>query len=267
MTAAMDLLDRRVLAAFRLRDPLGRPVGQRLVASAPGLDLMGKGAGEWVVTRADALPTHHLTFAGQPAAPAIGSVDALVSIKAFGGKFMSRDFTLKLPRDPDPSHRDQANSLFRWHEVVMPFGTTASLAGMAASALVTVTRKSDHFPIEGAIVRMRPNGNRGEAIGVTNAAGEALLALQTVPLSNSGGGANVTPDLNAKFDTIVDPDLVSFNDPADLASAQRRSLARMSGFVDPDDVVARLSGSATPPATVKIAAGQLRTTTLSWSAP
>ena len=267
MSAAMDLLDRRVLGAFKARDPLGRPVGQRLIASAPGLDLMEKRPGEWVITRAAALPDHHVSFNSQPSAPAIGSRVQRISIKAFGQHHNSRDFSLALPRDPDPGHRDQANSLFRWHEVTVPFGTGVSVAGMAARLLVTVTRRSDDFLIEGAVVRMRPAGDRPETVGITNAAGEAMLAVHSVPLANSGGGASVTPDLDAKIDAIIDPDEMIFNDPAQLPEALRSAQSRMTGFIDPDDVIDRLDSRATNATTVKIAAGRLRTAAISWSAP
>lgn len=267
MSGALDLLDRRILGAFRVRDPLGRPAGQRLLASAEGLDLYEKRPGEWVVTRADALPGYDTAFTAQPGGTAIGSVAARVSLKAFEGDCLSRDFTLSLPRDPDPANRANANSLFRWHEVTMPFAPTAALPSMAAAALVSVTRQADGFLVEGALVRMRPSGNRGEAIGVTNASGEALLAVQNVPLANSGGGATVTTDLDAAIDVIVDPDTARFADPAQLVAAQRSALARMSGFADPDDIAVRLSGSASAPKTIAIAAGQTRTASLVWSAP
>ena len=102
---------------------------------------------------------------------------------------------------------------------------------------------------------------------LTDPAGDALLLVPGVPLASPGPGGTVRPDIAADLDTVIDPNLVRFNTDAGLDDARAAAAARLSNLIDPDDVETRLAATATAAMTVRIAAGQTRTATVSWVPP
>ena len=266
MSMSFDLLDRRVLAGFRIVDPLGRAISEAATVVVPGAKLLAKQPGHWVVLQADALPGHDRAFLAAPSTPSVGSQSLAIEIKSHSTRFLSRSATLRLPRDPNPANRDNANSLFRWANIALPFASAGAASSGVAMASIQVTRDTDNHRIEGAVVRLRATG-LPEQIGMTNAQGEAHLMIPSVPLAISGGGASVTANLAAQCDAIVDPALVRFHAPDALLAAKQAATARSSGFLDPDDLVTRLAASATAPVNLSIASGTSRAASIAWSPP
>jgi hypothetical protein len=146
-------------------------------------------------------------------------------------------------------------------------GPSALANGLVAALLVNVRRSTDGVAIEGALVRLRPEGGRPQARALTDPAGDALLLVPGVPLASPGPGGTVRPDIAADVDAVIDPNLVRFNTDSGLDDARAAAAARVSNLIDPDDVETRLAAAATPAMTLRIAAGQTRTATISWAPP
>ena len=266
MSVSFDLLDRRVLAGFRIVDPLGRAITDAADVTVPGAKLLTKQPGHWVVLEAGALPGHDREFSAPPAAPSVSSQSLAIEIKSHSNRFLSRSATLRLPRDANPANRDKANSLFRWADIVLPFASAGAASSGTALVSIQVTRDTDDHRIEGAVVRLRATG-LPEQIGMTNSQGEAHLVIPAVPLAISGGGASVTANLGAQCDAIVDPAMARFHAPDALLAAKQAANARRSRFVDPDELITRLAASATAPVNLSIASGTSRAASIAWSPP
>lgn len=260
-----EMVDRRVLGGIVFTDPFGRRVQSAVMArpADPAVKLMIKRPGEIVIIDAPGLHAHVAAFDAPPAAPALGSVGIMIDLKPVDPALGARRVTLKLPRNPDASQSDAVSTA-----MVVPLLAAAGgdLAGMAAAVRVNVCRSDDGRSIEGALVRLRPEGARPEVMALTDAAGDALLLVSGVPLANPGPGATVMPDIGGVIDAIVDPALALFHAPDAVQAARQAAGQRITGFIDPDDIVARIAAKATTPADVRIAPGQTRTANINWTA-
>lgn len=262
---AIELLDRRILAAIRFVDALGRQTRAPVsIVSPDGARLFQKRPGEWIISEAPGLAAYAAAFDAPPAAPPAGSIAVRLDCKPVDPAFSPRRFAIRLPRDPDP---DSAASLFRPIDLVLLPSPVAAFSGLAATLRVNVARADDGRLIEGALVRLRPDGGRPQARALTDAGGEALLLAGAIPIASPGPGAVVAGDFGASLDAIVDPALARFHAPADVMEARRDAGRRRRDFIDPDDVEARLAGAATPLQAIRIAAGATRVAAIKWSPP
>ncbi len=267
MATVFDYLDRRILGAVLLTDSFGRSLPEAVEISCNDADIWQKKPGELIVRSARGLDGHDRAFEEPPAVPAIGSQRIDVDIRTASSSYLSRRFALNLPLDPDPANQANDNSLFQYQRIIIPPSPSAQIVGGSAALLVRVTRMSDDYAIEGAVVRIRPSGSLPEVISLTNAIGEAMLIIPAVPLSSPGAGATVTGNYAAQVDAIIDPALVRFHAPEDHFSALREAGSRQRDFIDPDDVISRLSGSATAQQAVQLASGKTRSALIEWTPP
>lgn len=259
-----EMLDRRVLGGVVFTDPFGRrvlsPVAVR--AADPAVKLMAKRPGEIVVMDDPGLTAQTASFAPPVPPPALGSVKIILDLRPADPALGARRITLALPRNPDASQPDNASTAMIVPLLAAPGG---GLAGLAAAVRVSVTRSDDGRAIEGALVRLRPEGGRPEVWALTDAAGEALLLATGVPLASPGPGATVKSDIGGGVDAIVDPALARFHASADIQFARLAAGRRTSGFTDPDDLVARLAATATAPVDVRVAPGRTTTARIAWT--
>lgn len=268
MTAAVtfELLDRRVLGGLVFTDPGGRrvltAVDVRPVES--GVRLMTKRAGEIVIVDAPGLTAQTASFEPPKTPPALRSKTVRLDVRPADPGLGARRVSIKLPRNPDPTKPEPVSEPIAVPLLAAPGG---SLIGHMAAVYVNVRRADDGRAIEGAVVRLRPEGAHPEVLALSDAAGDALLPALGVPLASPGPGATVRPDIGGAVDAIVDPDLVRFHPPVEVQAARLAAAARRTGFVDPDDVIARLAASATPPVEVRVAPGKTGTATILWIQP
>jgi hypothetical protein len=264
VAVTFELLDRRALALLTFVDALGNEVTSPVSVAGEGVRFFAKRPGALVITDAPG-------FAGYAAAfdplPAVAATTIQLDLRPADPALSPRRFGLALPRDPDPdpARTILPGSLFQPVQVTLLPTPLSELRGMTAAFSVNVRRATDNARVEGALVRLRPEGGRPEAHAMTDAAGDALLLVPGVPLSSPGAGAVVRPDIAADLDAVVDPALALFHADADLAAARDAARRRMQGFIDPDDLATRLGAAATPAQTVRIQAGRTRTATISWT--
>lgn len=258
--------ERRILAAIVLLDALGNRVRVPVAASAQGGTIRQKEAGMLLVAGAPGLADHAARFAAPLGVPALGSVELAVDLVPSDPALARRAAVVPLPRDPDPAAAGNANSLFRPQEIVLWPSPLAAPTGLAAALRVTLRRADDRRRIEGAVVRVQPDG-RPPALALTDAAGEALLLVAGVPLATPGGGAVVLPDIGATVMARVDPAVARFHAEADLAAARADAARRHAGLPDPDALLTRAGATATADHPVRLAAGRTRHIDLDWTPP
>lgn len=261
---AYELLDRHALALLTFADTLGNPINSPVSVAGDGVKFLNKRPGELVVVAAPGFAAYAAAFDLLPAvAAATIRLDIAPSDPALG----ARSITLALPRDPDPAHRGQPDSLFQPVEITLLPTPLARARALTAALSVTVRRSTDNARVEGALVRLRPEGGRPEAHTMTDAAGDALLLVPGVPLANPGAGAIVRPDLEAELDAVVDPALARFHADRELGEAREAARRRSRGFIDPDELAARPGATATPGQSVRIEAGRTRRAAIAWTPP
>jgi hypothetical protein len=257
-TRAWDLLDRRILAAIAFVDTRGAPVTCPVAITGPdGFGWFRKKPGMVIVTRAAGLAAHDAAFEAAPGTPAVRSKKYQLELRPSDPAYAARSVELRLPRHPDPAN---VNSVFRPVEVVLPPTPLARPAGLSAALRVAVTRSDDGRAIEGALVRLRPDG-RPETFALTDAAGEALLFADAIPFASSAPGPSMTRDWPAEIDAVVDPATARFHAPDAIFAARQDP----GGLIDPDALAT--GGTASAAKAVAIAAGLIRTATLSWTPP
>ncbi|MGF6743923.1 hypothetical protein [Paraburkholderia atlantica] len=263
---AWEPVDRRVLAALAFAGPLGTPVRSAVSVRPllPGVRTFPARNGLVVIARAPGLDAY--TAFDLPAdglAPAVGSLDVVLDLRPADAALGARRVTLKLPRDPNPDAGADASALTPV-SVTLLAAPAAQATALAAAVRVNLRRADDAHAVEQALVRLRPAG-LPEQYALTDAAGEALFLVAGVPLSSTAPGATVTPEIAGEVDAIVDPALALFHDAGGIAKARRDARLRQAGFVDPDDLAARLAAQATAAVTVRLATGRTTSAALLWT--
>ena len=268
---AFELLDRRLLAALRFVDAAGAPVTSPVEARAEGLDPRALGwsrkrDGTLLLLRAPGLEAQAAAFDVLPGAPGVGEEILTLDLRPTDPALAPRRASLPLPRDPDP---EAAESLLAAAEIRLLPGLGARAEGLEAALLVAV-RHADGRAVEGALVRVRPDGAHPERLGITGPSGEALVRLPGLPIASPGPGATVLAELEAEVDAVIDAPAVRLHAPAEIAAARAAFAARRAGFADPDAILAALliadpAIETAPPGTVALRPGRLATAALTWT--
>lgn len=264
--ARPETIDRRILGAIVFLDALGRRVRSPVAAAAAGATLWQKEPGVLIVAGAPGLSDHVAAFVGPPGVPALGSVELAVDLVPADPALAPRRAIVPLPRDPDPANAAEPDSLFRPQEIVLWPSPRGVPSGFAAALRVTLRRSTDGARIEGAVLRVQPDG-RPAALALTDAAGEALLLVPGVPLSTPGDGAVVLPDIGATLTARLDPAAARFHREDDLDAARAAAMRRRTGLPDPDTLLTRPGLASTAPAALRLAAGRSRHLDLDWTPP
>ena len=172
----------------------------------------------------------------------MGSVELGATVTDRPGRYLGRGFTVRLPRDPDPDHAGQPDSLFEPAPVRM-FPSPAARMGHGW-AVIRASVFFDGRPAGGSLLRAtrRPGGEL-LASGLTDDRGEAVVAVPGIPAISSeeeDGPVLVTEvevDVTAYFDPdgsgVPDPDrleadhedLPSSSEAATLASGRTVGLS------------------------------------------
>lgn len=216
----LEHVDRRVLGAVRFVDSAtGVEVQERLAVTAPGVRWTRNQSGWFVVAAAPGLEAHVDAFAAPPPAPALETVTVTLTVRDPGGRYLPRQHTLRLPRDPDPQHAAAANSLFRPVSVALfPAPVARPPAGWAVIR-VTVTATGTGRPVAGALIRVvRTTDGQHLASGLSDDRGEALVPVPGIPLTTweEGPGPVVTTEVEVRLEIVFDPAATGAPDPDDL---------------------------------------------------
>jgi hypothetical protein len=262
-----DLLDRRALALLAFVDAYGRPLQASVQIEGEGVKMVAKGNGQYAVLAAKGLEAHTAAFLAPPGAPALRSLHIQLDCTPLTRTLAPRRFDLRLPRDPDPTHREQPNSLFQPVPIEILPTAAGPVTGSAAVLRVSVTRSGDGKTIEGALVRAQTDNGLFAARALTDARGEACLLFAALPLSFAGAGATVDPDTPARVTVDVDPAVARFHAPADIPAAVTEAAGRTTGLIDPDALAAALPADFPSGTALRVAAGRQLSLALTWTAP
>lgn len=234
MMLSPDLLDRRALALIALVDPFGRPLVGPAQLTGEGLRTVAKPGGRWAVLACKGLEAHIGAFDAPPAAPAQGSVACAIDIRPADGGLAPRRAVVPLPRDPDPAHKDQADSLFAPVAITLLPSPRCPIPGTSAAVRVTVRKRNDGRRVANALVRVASDNGQFAAQAVTDAAGEALVIVPDFPMTFTGGGGSVVDRLPSKVTAVADPATAVLVDDAAVLAALAGAAGQSSGWADPD---------------------------------
>ena len=244
-----ERVEQRVLAALRLRDRVSRQTLNRpLRLVAPGVRSVRNLSGLTVITAApgldvyveDYLRRYTDDFVPPPGEPAPRSVALVLTIEDPRGSYLPRRLRLLLPRDPDPDHAQQSDSLFQPLEVDLYPAASAPLRGNRSALRVSLTRGGE--ALRGALLRVvRVDDDALLGSGIVDARGEGLVIVPGIPVT--------------RFDATDDEDA-----PVMVAATPVRveiSLAADGVWpVDPDQLEAEHAANLQHTAELSLSSGQ-----------
>ena len=213
------------------------------------------------------LEAHVASFASAPAGPAPGSVECVIDIRPADGGLAPRRAVVPLPRDPDPDHRDQDDSLFAPTTIALLPSPHCPVPATSAAVRVTVRKRNDGRRVANALVRVKSDDGQFAAQSVTDAAGEALVIVPDFPLGFSGGGGSVADGLAAKVTAVADPESAVLVEDAGALAALARAGRQDSGWVDPDALADAFPAPGAGAASIRLSTRAVATTQVEWRAP
>lgn len=221
----LETVDRRVLGAVRFLDSTtGAPIRTLLRLSSDGLRFQRSRSGVIAIAAARGLEAHVAAFEAPPDEPGLAALSFEVTVEDGGGRFVARRFTLRLPRDPDPAHRDQATSLFRPLDVAMyPRPAASTGAAWCVLRISVVDAAKQDTGLAGVWLRVVRSGNGALAgAGLTDERGEAVVPIAGIPVTTTDGGDGpvLATEVDARLEAFFDPDGGPIADPDALESAR-----------------------------------------------
>ena len=215
-----EAFEPRVLGAVRFLDAATRlPVRAPLSVAGDEVRLVRNQQGLYVLVGSPGLEAHLDSFVAPPPHPALGGLRAELTVRDPGGRYLPRRLALRVPRDPDPAHADQEDSLFRPVDVLLYPAPAASVAPGWAVVRATVVRAGSGEPLGGALLRVVRKAD-GEVLAraLTDwrdpVRGEALVAVPGIPITTWGDGEPEEPVLVNEVPVTLEVFVDSLFDPA-----------------------------------------------------
>ena len=267
MMLSPDLLDRRALALIALVDPFGRPLGGPAQLTGAGLRTVAKPGGRWAVLACKGLEAHVGSFESAPASPAQGTVACAIDIRPADGALAPRRAVVPLPRDPDPDHKDEQDSLFAPVTITLLPSPQCPIPATSAAVRVTVRKRNDGRRVANALVRVASDNGQFAAQAVSDAAGEALVIVTDFPMSFTGGGGSVADGLPGKVTAVADPATAVLVEDAGVLAALADARRQSQGWADPDALADAFPVPATGAANIRLSTRVVATTDVEWRAP
>ncbi|HEY8209536.1 MAG TPA: hypothetical protein VIG99_18735 [Myxococcaceae bacterium] len=191
-------VEHRALAAIRFLDEETRlPVRAPLKLSADGVRFVRNLRGLHVITDAPGFADYadHYDLPQTPPPPATFTITATDPSRTY----LSRRFTVQLPRDPSPGADEDlpADSVFKPVEVMLyPSAVARATAGSAVVRL-SVT-DNDGKPLPGALVELTLDTPAVVRRGLSDDRGEALVLVPGIPIADWSN-----PTATTEFDLTV----------------------------------------------------------------
>ncbi|HEX2828607.1 MAG TPA: hypothetical protein VHP37_19795 [Burkholderiales bacterium] len=202
----VERVEARVLGAVRFVDAAtGLAIETPLrVTGEAGVELTRNRSGLTVIRRHPDLAAHAESYFEAPATPALGSVEASLTVDDPSGFYLARRATVALPRDADPGNAANANSLFRAFDVPM-YRSPSAARGVNWTALrVSLSDEDSGDALGGVLLRVLSNGDV-LARGITDWRGEALVTVVGVAVmtwSENDDDTVIATGIDATFEAI-----------------------------------------------------------------
>lgn len=237
-----EVIESRVLGAVKFLDNPTQAVVTRLLnVSANDTSFIRNRSHHYVINNAPGLADHTTSFMAPPATPPLGSVAVHITVSDPVKRYLPRIVTVNLPRDPDPEHSDQADSLFRAVEVQLYSAPTFALHPNWSGIRASITQAgTDGTSVGGALLRViRASDDVVLARGYSDPRGEALVVIPGIPITNfatdepseedaDASGPVVIAETAVRVEAIVDDSLPWPVNP-DVLEANRASWLRDTG--------------------------------------
>lgn len=218
----LEAIDRRILGALRFIDHTTEALIRRpLEVAADDVRFVRNLSSYYVISTAPGLSSHITKFDAPPSEPDFGSIPITVRINDKQQFYLPRITTIDLPRNPDPSVADQANSLFQPVDVIMYRASNASTSVNWSVIRGAVTHRDDEdsqLPVAGALLRViRTDDDAVLASGLSDIRGEILITVAGIPITsfsngeedddNTPSGPVITSETPVRLEVIVDSEL------------------------------------------------------------
>ena len=225
-----ELSDRRVLGALRFTDAVtALPIDTPLSVTAPGVRWILNRRAHWVIASAPGMAAHETQFQAPPVAPPLGEVIVPFAVSDPSGRWLPRVGSIALPRDPDAAHAGQAQSLFAVQDISMYPAPAAPTQRGWAVVRASVAGSTPGSTLAHALVRVvRDSDGARIGAGMSDARGEALIAIEGIPsaLLGDGDGPVVATDIAVHLQVVSDPNAGDAPDPDDLEARRDELLVR-----------------------------------------
>jgi hypothetical protein len=225
-----ELSDRRVLGALRFTDAVtALPIDAPLTVTAPGVRWILNRRAQWVIASAPGMATHETEFLTPPVTPPLGDVVVSFAVSDPSGRWLPRVGSIALPRDPDAAHAGQAQSLFAVQDIPMYPAPAAPTQRGWAVVRASVAGSTPGSTLPHALVRVvRDSDGVRIGAGMSDARGEALIAVEGIPsaLLGDGDGPVVATDIAVHLQVVADPNAGDAPDPDDLEARRDELLVR-----------------------------------------
>jgi hypothetical protein len=209
----VERVEQRVLGAVRFMDAASRtPIARRMQLDAADLHFTQGARHLAIIARAKGFDAYVERF--EPPLPAIAATSFVATVHDPVGQYLPRRFSIVLPRTPATAAPLAATSVFRPLEVALLPAATAPIATSWAEARITVRDVAGNALRPNVLVRALgpaalPVPERQFGVGMTDARGEALVAMPSVPLfrTSNGGGAVMTAEIPIRIELVPLPHL------------------------------------------------------------
>ena len=214
-----DIIDRRVLGALRLVDhPTEAVIRRPLQVTADNVRFIQNLSSCYVVSTAPGLASHLTEFDAPPSQPAVGSIPITVIVSDKQRTYLPRIMTIELPRNPDPTASDQADSLFQPVDVFMYRASNAFTNvnwSVIRGSVFRLDEQNNRIPIRGTLLRViRTDDDAVLARGLSDTRGELLVTVAGIPIANfsnveedednTPSGPVITSETPVRLEVIVD---------------------------------------------------------------
>jgi hypothetical protein len=243
-----EAIDRRYLGALKCVDrATGFHLTREIKIEPKQVRYFRNHSSLYVIQEAPGLEQYTHVFKPVPSEPATGSVAVTVQLSDPLNQYLPRRLRIELPRDADPSHRDQQDSLFNPVQVKLYAAPNASLMANWSTVRASVIRtgdETDEEPVAGALLRVvRTADDFVLSSGLSDQRGEALVIVPGVPITQFADEADgdddddepapvIVSEIPARLEVSlpaipvwpVDPDELELNHSSNLVKSENLTL-------------------------------------------
>ena len=228
MTA--ELLENRVLGALRFVDAVtSLPIDADLEVTAPGVRWIRNRRSCWVIAEAQGFDAYESSFGAAPTTPAVGARSVSLQVSDPSGHYLSRAGIVAVPRDADPAHAGQPQSLFTVIDLPLFPAPAAPIQRGWAVVYASVAGSAPGTILPGALVRvLRDSDGVRIGAGMSDARGEVLIAVEGIPSTSlgEGDGPVVATEIAARLQVVWDGAAGPIPDPDALEARSVALLVR-----------------------------------------
>ncbi len=236
----VEHLDRRVLGAIRLLDAnTGLQISEPMTVESEDAQFQRNRRGYYVIVGTTGLKEHTRTFEQPPdPPPAVESIGVVLTVSDPRGRYLPRQKSFDLPRDPALANAGNANSLFQPLDVAM-FPAPAAQPAPGSTVIRATVVDDNGDPLPGALIRvLNKKDAKLRARGLTDwralTRGEAMVPVSGVPVAipGDGEGAVIVYEVPMTIEAIYAPSFDPAGPPPDPDHLETKPTGSKIGSID-----------------------------------